>query len=57
MVVAGLVQAALMSHRMPVFPSVPCESAWLHPPGTDDLGREPGKECHPPIWPKNDRFR
>jgi hypothetical protein len=50
LVVSGLVQAALLSHRTPVLPDVPCLSHWLHPPGSGRPGIKPHEVCQAPIY-------
>ena len=57
-VVAGLAQAALLSHRSLLLPDLPCETAWLHPAqGSHGASLKPGKECEVPIFDQVDKFR
>lgn len=42
-------QVALLTHRTPVLPDLPCETAWLHANRVDDGRRAPEAVCRPPV--------
>jgi hypothetical protein len=50
LIVSGLVQAALLSHRTPLLPDLPCQSAWLHPRGSDRPGIKLEEMCDAPVY-------
>jgi hypothetical protein len=46
-------QVALLTHRTPLLPDVPCESAWLHKSSeyaVDGSKTGTGRECEPPVY-------
>ena len=57
-IVSGLIQVALLTHRTPVLPDVPCQTEWLHRPNVNPAPtvRDPSKVCEAPLLNGNDPF-
>jgi hypothetical protein len=52
-------QAALLTHRTPVLPDLPCESWWLHQAKWSKLDGNKtgsGRECEPPVLVNEGRY-
>ncbi|GFH28332.1 uncharacterized protein HaLaN_26807, partial [Haematococcus lacustris] len=52
----GLVQVAFLTDRTPVFPNLPCYTAWIHGKGADDRHRSPETLCEIPVFTGDTRF-
>ncbi|KAL6747905.1 hypothetical protein V8C86DRAFT_2894510 [Haematococcus lacustris] len=52
----GLVQVAFLTDRTPVFPNLPCHTAWIHGKGADDPHRSPETLCEIPVLTGDTRF-